>query len=156
MAKYNIELYSNKSDKRVINKDITKIDTITGNSKSSFNLLTPVFTVKNNPNINRANYAYIPLLKRYYYIATVNFGAFTTISLKEDVLMSNKDEILKQVIISGRTSSGDNNKINYYIQDNKTVISSKPKITRMQFPNTMFGKTENVLILAGPSYTQVG
>lgn len=92
-----IELYINSSQSNVLSKNIT----IVGTSKiiepfNSFDLLSPSVLIDYNEQWLNCNYAYIPQLKRYYYIEdiTLQTAKRVNLRLRNDALMSFKDDIL--------------------------------------------------------------
>ena len=61
-----IKLYKNKSDNKVISKDITLITTKKFNFKDTTDIINPLVEIQGD--IADVNYAYIPDLKRFYFI----------------------------------------------------------------------------------------
>lgn len=81
-------------DKRELNKTITDTIEVTGVLRDQSNLLNPEFLVKTD--MRNYNYCTIEEFNRCYYIKDIdNYRqGLWVVRLKEDVLMSYKDEIL--------------------------------------------------------------
>lgn len=122
---FEIILYKNKAERNRVDKStyIEKYAEIKGTLRESTSILTPVITIQfthrevdvvdsnsewviwNNDKVIitleevlSCNYVYIPMFKRYYFIddiVSVRNGLWQ-ISMSVDVLMSFKDDILKQ------------------------------------------------------------
>ena len=93
----NIELYYNKSDKRVLNKTLERQNNVTGHFKENSSIIDPVIILSTNVDIYKYNYVHIPKFNRYYFIQGVEVSQQRYIvTCKSDVLMSFKDAILKQ------------------------------------------------------------
>lgn len=93
-----ITFYTNKSDKRYLNKRISTVKTINGaliKEESTIERPTVVLRGNNVPNQSQINYAYIPTYSRYYYITeiTQRAGGIVEISMEVDVLMSFANQI---------------------------------------------------------------
>lgn len=106
--KSNVIFFTNKADKRVVNKSsyITRVDTMGGNFRDEIDLSYPIFTVKLDyvPNFN---YCYIDTLDRYYYITKIRnlYNNLYEITCEIDVLMTYKSQILKSTQYVSRQES---------------------------------------------------
>lgn len=101
--------YNNTSDPRYISKSLTQISAANINLKDENNIVTPTITMSAQYVPNKANYCYIPTLKRYYYIRAMSImpGKIAQLSLEVDPLMSFATEIkLLNVIADRSTSNG--------------------------------------------------
>lgn len=89
-----IQLYSNKSQENVVDKNIELVATLKGNFRRSVNLDTPSITIQNTK-FYSYNYCYIVDLGLYYYIDNITIinNKCIELSLREDVLMSHKGYI---------------------------------------------------------------
>lgn len=86
--------FINKSDKRVLNKNLQSLNVLDIQLKENVSYISPVLILRNfNTN---ANYVFIPYFNRYYYINDVIFSTGNTfiVYCSVDVLMSFKSEIL--------------------------------------------------------------
>ena len=105
-----IIFYNNLSDPNTINKALTEVLTLSGELKSSCDIISPNITISNHGMIN-ANYCYIPEFGRYYFIVkqTIITNNVIEIKLNVDVLESFKLEILSlQCILENSTTNNDN------------------------------------------------
>lgn len=95
--KSNVIFYSNKADKRVVNKGnyITRLDLKKGNFRNEIDLSNPVFRVQLDY-VPTFNYCYIDSFNRYYYITNIKciINNLYEISCDIDVLMTYKSYIL--------------------------------------------------------------
>ena len=92
---FNIELYSNSSDERVVDKTITLLDTIQGELVEGTGILNPSIRVEYNgvPNFNYAKVSAFG--NRYYFVAgePINLSYnMWQINLHHDVLMNLKGQ----------------------------------------------------------------
>ena len=95
----NIDFYTTKDPQNYVNKNLTNETIITGcKLLHETSLLTPVVACRfaNIADVAKFNYVKIPQFNRYYFITNVTFksGGICEISLKVDVLMSAKSDIL--------------------------------------------------------------
>lgn len=142
-----VSFYSNKSDNRYINKSITLIHSNIGcELKDDTNLLTPTLILTNLSNLDNINYVYIPDFNRYYYVTDIEFAQQRIyISLKCDVLMSFKNDILKCRCIIERQE----NNVNRYLIDNEQQAFAYTRIQTKEFPNGFNGYSCLITILGG-------
>lgn len=119
-----IYLYSNKSDKNVVAKNITKIAEVAGTFRGSVSLLDPVIELAGiDEYIDRINYIYIVEFGRYYYINSISSirNGLWALNCHIDVLMSWKDQIKKLTAIVRRQE----NEYNLAIYDNRIITEQK-------------------------------
>lgn len=91
-----IDLYTNSSDPRVLDKTITAIASdITCRPALPFDILSPRIILSYTAANAAANYAYISELGRYYYISSVQLltGLEMQLNLKVDVLKTYSSQI---------------------------------------------------------------
>lgn len=104
-----VSFYRNMSDKKTLNKSISKIKDVECNIKEPCSLLRPFVTMLKSelPGWNRANYAYIAEFDRYYYMGqpTITTAGRLEVQLEVDPLMSNKAGILGITCIIERSES---------------------------------------------------
>lgn len=94
----NIQLGTCLADNRIVDKTsyISFGSSVSCEVFHECSIMSPVFLLAYNPSYVTCNYVYVPDWHRYYFIVdeTVAPGGRIYITCKEDVLMSNKDEIL--------------------------------------------------------------
>lgn len=111
-----LKLYTNKSDKRQVNKYLTDLITLNGTLRENCSITDPIITVENINNSIAAvcNYAKIAEFGRYYFVNDIIFtGKLYEIHMHVDVLMSFKTEFKKLPAIVGRQEET----YNLYLQD---------------------------------------
>lgn len=92
-----VKLYSIKHDYRLMNKDLQNpLYKLNINILRSTDMLYPVLEVYSKYNLKNANYMYIDIFERYYFIERVDIirNDFYRLKCKVDVLESYKDDIL--------------------------------------------------------------
>lgn len=142
----NVKLYINESNNNVLNKKITLISEDNILLKDNVDVYKPIIKIK-KPLLNNCNYVYIVDFKRYYYITnkkSINTDVME-LSLKCDVLMSFKNDILnsKGLIIKSE------NLINNYINSDIYVNDVREKTRVINFENGFNDAPEFILITAG-------
>ena len=94
-----IQLGNCTADNRVVDKtsSITLGSPISCAVYNECSIMNPMFKLSYNATLVNYNYAYVQAWGRYYFIIdhTVAPGGVIYITCQEDVLMSNKDDILK-------------------------------------------------------------
>lgn len=131
----NLYLYKNNSDKRVLNKSITELQSspLQVRLLSNTSFIDPVFEVSYNSNYWDANYVYCLDTERYYYVNDVEYGANRIfLHCHVDVLMSFKEQILNKVVIASRSES----KNNQWLEDDKFKAYQMPKIVHIPFKHS--------------------
>ena len=100
-------LYRLNSKRNVVDKSLILVDIITGYFRSTVSVKNPSITIQDFNLENTFNYVFIPALKRYYYVNSVEITTknMTALSLTEDVLMSHKDLIRSQTAFIERQES---------------------------------------------------
>lgn len=119
-------------DKKKIKKNFTERLTLEGVIKEPTSVLNPSILIEQNLSlIAGCNYAYIPALKRYYYIDNMKSGTndTCTVELKVDVLMSFKDEILACAGYVDRNQDI----VSYMISDAERTKQVNPAISTVPF-----------------------
>ena len=142
----NVKLYINESNNNVLNKKITLISEVNILLKYDVDIYKPIIKIK-SPLLNNCNYVYIEDFKRYYYITnkkSINTDVIE-LSLKCDVLMSFKNDIInsKALIIKSE------NLINDYINSDIYVNDVREKTHVINFKNGFNDTPEFILITAG-------
>ena len=127
----NAKFYYNKSDRIVLNKDISEKDSVTVRYKGDTDLINPIFIVNADKIDDKINYIYIGGdIKRYYFIDGVIFSqGHIELKCSIDVLMSHRSEIEDQECIIIR-----NEKIwNMYLSDDRMELYHKPRYLTFPF-----------------------
>lgn len=114
--------------------DVTEFQ-CTVKKSEGVNVMTPVILLNTDAIVN-FNYCYIQDFKRYYYIKSININntGLWEVELNEDVLMSNKTQILNSRAKLARSADYRN----YYLQDSKLPVTNKKLISTRKFPNSAF------------------
>lgn len=126
----NIIFYYNSSDDNKLNKSLTQKLNLSGNLREGTSIITPTITIQVSDsqylNVIESNYAYISDFKRYYFITDVICAAknLWDISMKVDVLMSFKNDILYLPVILDRNEY----LYNKYLSDDLLPITNKCEI----------------------------
>lgn len=160
----NLSLYKFVGDKRQVNKDTsngsTLIETINGDFRADTDVLNPVIEITPTTTstaakiLKEANYCYIDVLGRYYYIENmqVQSGNRIRLSLKVDVLMTWKTEILalNQGIVE---RNGEASNSNLFLDDSEIHLYNNPHICTYKFSyasgSLEFNTGSYVLAVAG-------
>ena len=143
---FQVTLYQNLSDNRVLTKNIVNSLEVSGTLRNECSVVTPVIQIQTTQNLSTYNYCYIPEFHRYYYINEIRSivnGVFE-ISLKCDVLMTYKQGILASRGVVSRQQ----NNVNLYLDDPKLPIYSNTFTVTKNFPSGLTGESY-VLVVAG-------
>ena len=148
-----ITLYNNYSDNRVVSKNITPITTIDCNLKNDCSMNEPIVIVGYEALTNwvNANYAYIDIFGRFYYVKDikVTVGNIIEISLKIDVLMSFAGQIKGVNCVIERQEF----LTNAYITDSKLPVRSQRLISFKEIGNLGDNYTIVLTVNGGKSET---
>lgn len=160
---FQIDLYNCASPPNVVNKDISiRYDSPMGTLRSGSSIIDPIIVIHTDasPGWRKGfNYAYIEEFGRYYYVTNIiavngvlpseNYPSPTQlweIHMHVDVLMSFKDEILRQTAIVARQE----NRYNLMLDDGFFMSYQNPKFqTKLFSVPDPFEQQEFVLIVAG-------
>lgn len=140
-----INLYINKSDNNVVNKNLEIIHgNIAYEMKTDTSVINPILIIDRalwNENIN---YVYVEELKRYFYIQDVTFstGKLIMLSCHVDVLMSFNEQIKKCTGILERQET----EANLYFNDSEFYALNKDEINTLKFPRGL--EKNGALIMA--------
>ena len=123
--------YKQNSDNHELTKTLTYIDTMMGIFNHSIAIKNINIDVNNYA--NNFNYVWIPTLKRYYYVDSVEFisANITRLHLKEDVLMSWEKLIKSQSAFVSRYQSSVQTKL----VDNRLPLEDTKRIEMLSFTN---------------------
>lgn len=130
----NIKLYSTQDAPIKVNKTLTLIADITGESRESVDCFNPSFILSAEilNQIKSANYLYCTDWGKFYFLNSKELKNKTVVaSCREDVLMSLKEQLLSQTVTVSR-----NAKIsNAYLLDNGYQMLSYSNIVTKEFPS---------------------
>ena len=148
-----LTLFKNSSDNEVVDKSLETIE-----SGVEFLLLdgcdefSPVLTLSNRQTAREANYLYINEWGKYYYINDRNYenNGVLTISAREDVLMTFKDQIrgTTQII----TRSSDPSVYNSMLEDSLFQAQSNPQIQQKILKTDVFNIVDNAMPIKSYNY----
>lgn len=144
----NAILYSNKSDKNVLNKDLFKLEDgeIPCTFKDDTEMVNPTLIFTPMPSVNKCDYIWLgEPYNRYYYVTNrfVSQGRIY-IDCHVDVLMSFKNDINRVQAIAERASSN----FDIYQIDTKMPVENFHDITTKYFPSG-FGDDEWIIAVTG-------
>lgn len=143
-----VQFFYNMSDARKINKELVAGDIFTGQARDEVDVMNPVITF-DKPGVLRYNYAYIPMLERYYEVVSRNAfrEGLWEITFSVDVLMSFRNDINQFNVIVDKQSMTKNG--NEYIDDGSLVSENVMFKTVYNFPAGFNDTGEYILITAG-------
>ena len=145
-----IVLYSNKSDNRKLNKEITSYGKIQVTLKEECTLINPKFIIKasqwKNIPIYGVNYCYVSSFNRFYFINNIKYesGNSIEINCSVDVLMSYKNEINNLICLIDRQE----NIVNKELTDELIKLNSNRKYNMHKSTKKVFSKG----VISGDSY----
>lgn len=145
-----IDLYVNKSDKRVINKNIELKRQENVKLLEECEIIKPNLKLTLNDDLLKCNYLYIEKFKRFYFIDNIKIMSqnIAIIECSVDVLMSFSTVICDSQLNITRSSNRRNN----YLIDSGIKKSSKKVMRYEKIPTTIFDiDSTNILILNGGS-----
>lgn len=131
-----VTFYQNKSDDRVVNKTISqKLELTTVIIKDDTSMMNPVLIVHTDSKLYTCNYCYIASFGRYYYIDNITLasGQRLILECREDVLMSNKTQLLKSRAFVQRSEK---ETANMYINDQLFIAANKPIVDYVLFSDS--------------------
>lgn len=142
-----IVLYDNNSPFNKVNKDITRVGTLTGTLRGEADAVHPRILIEADV-LPDFNYAEISTFGRYYYLDDVKNirRSLWEITLKSDPLMSFKDVVYNS---SGIIKSTEAFGANDYLDSEMWVRSAKDKTDIYSFPSGLLDSGEYILITAG-------
>lgn len=151
----NVTLFYNKSDGRVLNKDITPITPRDAQSEEipvqileDTSLVDPTFIFSAPTNVMDANYLFADDFGRYYYITDKVFSKNKIyVKCHVDVLMSFKSQIKETKAVISR--SQESTKYDLYLNDAYLPLENRNCVRTIDFPNGFNDTSEFILVLAG-------
>lgn len=139
-----IKLYQYNGDTRTINKTLPVPVELQGQIRNSFDLLTPVVSLKYKDGF-KYNYCFIPVLGRYYFIenVTATGGNGYELSLSCDVLKTYENEIF-----AATATATESDKPNKHISTRTTVYDRTPNYEKINFPQKgLFNKEGSIIMI---------
>ena len=144
----NITLYTNKSDKRVVDKTLVTVATKSCTIKGDCDLYSPSFELAWFADLPKVNYIYVPDWGRYYFVSEINMQQqkATIVCSKCDVLMSFSSEIR---LMRGVVCRQEKN-YNMYLNDKFFKVRGYTQNVPQQWPQQPLTKSlELVFAVAG-------
>lgn len=142
----NVIFYKNNSDKRKARKNLTNIATFTCTLKDNTSVTNPIFQISKNSftNYSQANYAYVPELKRYFFIVdtTLQMGGILEFKMHTDVLSTSINEVLLLRTFVERQE----NVYNTYIPDNELPVRMGRILTMDSIGSVPKGNGQNIVV----------
>lgn len=107
VMKLTLNLYNTADDSRVVNKTVTAIATVIAEPTDKISILTPSFLIEYNSAYLGANYCYVALFGRYYYIRNISVvkGNRMLIDCAVDVLKTYATSLIECECIVTRSES---------------------------------------------------
>lgn len=139
-----INLYSYTGNRNTINKNLGEPTAIQGTLRADVDVMQPVVKLRSADGIN-GNYAYIPALKRYYFVDNVVFlGANNyMVTFKVDVLNTYKDTINSATAHVDRSSNG-----NKFLSNREVTYNAQANISKYEFNgNGKFNENGNIIMV---------
>lgn len=149
-----IDILQTSSSNNVINKSVVSVKNgVTCNVKEPISIINPVVLLSFDVETLKANYAYIPDYKRYYYISDIIplTGGRIELHLSVDVLYSFKTDILNSTAIIDKQQNVRNS--NVYLNDGSYVTQEKEFHSVINYPNGFLDDGEYILITCGGAST---
>ena len=139
-----IKLYSNTSDKIVVDKSITQVGAdITGTLREDCSIIDPIIKMETNP--IGSNYAYRSEFGRYYYINNiVCTGKLFEVHMHVDVLKTYAAGIRANNAVVSRQEK----QYNLYLQDGVFKEQANPHYEIKKFPSG-FSSFNFILAVSG-------
>ena len=145
-----INLYNNQSENNKIDKRLTQIKTLQAYLKEQTSALDIILEIQHdNSVLNTANYVYIPMLKRYYFVVDKDIvtNGICQLLCHTDVLESFKSDIKTLQVIADKTQESDT--ADLFIDDNSFVTENRLVNDIYNFPGGFNNNGEYILITVG-------
>lgn len=138
---FEVKLYNNNSDINVVDKILINETIFNCVTRQSLNILSPEIILEGQ-NISNFNYAFIPFLRRYYYITDISMFKVNVYTLRLHV------DVLKTYSADIRNSKGVVIKqIEHNPYYGEYEIESRKEIERLDFENP-FDKNGTIIMVA--------
>ena len=120
-------LYQNKSNNNYVEKDLILATPVTLKYKDNTEKVNPIILL--SPGISADGYNYIEVDGRYYYINDITYSQqHTELKCHVDVLMTYKNDILKQTCIIKRQEDENDEIYDHYLNDERYVLRNIERI----------------------------
>lgn len=129
-------------DHRTVVKNFTASTTRQCDFYGEFDLYSPVVKIEYDEDIFTYNYAYLPNLRRYYFITSIkgNPGETLYVQLREDVLMTFRTQILALNCEVVRSSTSQAK----FLNDNQMPIKADLQVQNYEFSSTPFSTADTI------------
>jgi hypothetical protein len=140
-----VTIYNNSSSNNTVSKSITAIKTMTCQGYKDCNLVNPQILIDYDTVLFSANYMYIPLFNRYYYITDITSinGRQILVSGHTDVLMSFPVRSLSGVVARNE------NAYNLYLQDKMFRVNNFNYVVTKNFQSGFTPNSSIIFTVAG-------
>lgn len=144
---FTISLFKTASENNRVVKVLTNERSMYGELRQQTSVLSPKIQIETDVNIVLYNYCYIPVFKRYYYIADITSVRMNVweVSMRCDVLMSYSAQIKSLRPIIERDETGQS----AGLVDSDLPISINKKVQKLYFPNGFTKDIQYVLTTSG-------
>lgn len=141
-----IDFYKNSSPANYVDKSIAIVDNLECYLKENVNIINPIVYVHATNGLN-ANYMWIPLFSRYYFITKITTQNVNTLEVEGhvDVLMSFQSAILGAQGIIARQE----NVWNAYLNDRYMRQIAYPRVQTKKFDFILGNTAHYYLITSG-------
>lgn len=141
-----IDVYKNSSAPNVVNKSIALVDNLECFLKEDCDITNPTIEVYGTNGLN-ANYMWIPLFSRYYFINKITTQSVDTLLIEGhvDVLMSFQSAIMNASGIISRQQ----NMWNAYLNDSLQRKMAYPRVQTKKFSKSFSNTPTYILIASG-------
>lgn len=153
-----IELYNYTGLEKVIRKNITLVETVSGEYRSPLTLMNPTYVLAGSvqPLLVNGQVNYLKVANRFYHVIdwSVEFNGLIQVNLHLDVLMTYKDIINDLEIMLERSSTA----IDPDIADSQLPLSANKEVAFMDFPRGFSENSEDgcyMMVTSQNGYTKV-
>lgn len=152
-----IILYQCRAENRQVNKSemISEVANLSGTLRQkNVSVINPTITIAYSKDIFSCNYAYIPEFNRYYFITGFSnvVNGIVDVSMHVDVLMSFKDEFLKN---NGYIDTSLNYG-NFYLNDPNTPVQQNTDLFTVKQFNSPFTGSSVVMNCLNTAHQVLG
>lgn len=148
-----VNFYKNNSPLNYVSKSITEVDNLDCFIKEDCDIINPIIQIFGTNALN-ANYMWIPLFSRYYFITDITTENIDTLLVTGhvDVLMSFQNAIKGSQAIIDRQE----NIWNGYLNDKYMRQLAYPRVQTKKFNSNLISTPKYYLIASGNGGTENG